>query len=167
MMAGNVTLKLLPLSREYVEFVRQVRNDPRVSEHLFTDTHISKEEQERWYRKQARDKRSFVFIALADRPVGYCQIKNVDYVNLSCEVGFCLAPEYQSKGYGAALVKELIRYARGKLNMHRVYLEVFADNERAIRLYERCGFGKEGLLRHKILKNGEFRDVVVMSVIAD
>jgi RimJ/RimL family protein N-acetyltransferase len=75
-------LKLLPLKKEYIEFVRRVRNDPQVNKYLFTDAHISKEEQERWYRKQLRDKKNLVLIAFADVPVGYCQVKNIDYVIL-------------------------------------------------------------------------------------
>lgn len=158
-------LKLVPLRRRYLEFVREVRNDPRVSEYLFTDVYISKEGQERWYRKQTRDKKSLVFVALADGPIGYCQVKNIDHANYSCELGFCLAPEHQGKGYGARLVKELINYVTEKLNMHRLYVEVFADNQRAISLYERCGFAKEGMLRDKVLKRGDFKDVIIMGLI--
>jgi len=158
-------LKLLPLKREYLEFMRQVRNHPEVNEYLFTDAHISKEEQERWYRRQLRDKKSLVFIALADVPIGYCQVKNIDHANHSCELGFCVAPQHQGKGYGMALVKGLISYATGKLNIHRLYLEVFADNEKAIKLYENCGFSKEGILQDKIFKDGKFRDDMIMSII--
>lgn len=160
-------LKLLPLKKEYIEFVRTVRNDPRVNKYLFTDAHISKEDQEKWYRKQQRDKKNLMFIAFADAPVGYCQVKNIDYVNRSCELGFYIAPEYQNKGYGTILVKELIKYVTEKLNPHRLYLELFADNEKAIRLYEKCGFRNEGILRDRIFKNGRFRDVMVMSFIAN
>lgn len=160
-----MALKLVPLKREYLEFVRTVRNNPEVNKYLFTHAHISREEQERWYRRQLRDEKSLVFIALANEPVGYCQVKNIDHANRSCELVFCIAPEHQGKGYGIALVRELISYATDKLNMHRLYLEVFADNEKAIKLYESCGFSKEGILRGKIFKDGKFRDVLVMSII--
>ena len=159
-------MKLLPLKKEYLEFVREVRNNPQVNKHLFTDAYISKENQEKWYRRLQRDKNSLVFVAITDEPVGYCQVKNIDYVDHSCELGFCIAPEYQDKGYGTSLTSELVNYATKKLNMHRLYLEVFADNEAAIKLYEKSGFRKEGILRDNIFKNGIFHDVVVMSFIA-
>ncbi len=159
-------LKLLPLNREYLEFVREVRNDPEVNKYLFTNVYISREEQERWYRRQLRDKKSRVFIALADEAIGYCQVKNIDHVNRSCELGFCIVPRHQGKGYGVALVMQLIGYAKRKLKMHRIYLEVFADNEKAIKLYENCGFSKEGILLDKVFKDGKFRDAAVMSIIA-
>lgn len=138
-----------------------------VNKYLFTDAHISKEDQERWYRKQQRDKNNLVFVAVDDVPVGYCQVKNIDLVNRSCELGFYVAPEYQGKGYATMMVRDLVNYATSELNVHRFYLEVFADNEKAINLYKKCGFIKEGILRDKILRAGRFRDVVVMALIAE
>lgn len=160
-------LKLLPLNKEHLEFVREVRNDPRVNKYLFTDIHISKEDQKKWYRKLLEDKKYFVFIAFDDVPVGYGQVKNIDYVTRSCELGFCIAPEYQGKGYGAMLIKELTEYVVRELDMRCLYLEAFADNKKGIKLYEKCGFRKEKILHDKIFKDGNFKDVVIMSVIRE
>lgn len=158
-------LKLVPLERKYLEFVRGVRNDPEVNKYLFTNTYISKEQQETWYKKKIRDRKSLILIALDDMPVGYCQINNIDNINQSCELGFYIASEHQGKDYGTILVKELINYATNKFNMHRLYLEVLADNDRAIRLYQNCGFIKEDILRDKIFKDGKSLDVVIMSMV--
>jgi RimJ/RimL family protein N-acetyltransferase len=89
----------------------------------------------------------------------------LDYTNHSCEVGFCLSPENQGKGYGEMLAKKIINHATKKFNMHRIYLEVFNDNERAIRLYKKVGFKVEGILRDKIFKHNKFHDVMIMSII--
>lgn len=62
-----------------------------------------------------------------------------------------------------ALVTKAIKYTKIKLHMHRVCVEVLADNFRALKLYKECGFNFEGYLRHKIFKNGRYRDVVIMS----
>jgi putative acetyltransferase len=48
-----------------------------------------------------------------------------------------------------------------------VYLHVFPDNEAAIRLYERVGFAREGVLRRHVSKRGRSRDVVVMAAVRD
>ena len=45
----------------------------------------------------------------------------------------------------------------------RVELEVFADNEQAIRLYEKLGFEKEGLLRMTTVRNGRYVDEYKMA----
>ena len=158
-------LKLLPLNKEHLEFVRKVRNNPRINKYLFIDAHISKKDQEDWYKKLLEDKKHFVFIAFDGVPVGYGQVKNIDCVTCSCELGFCVAPEYQSKGYGAMLIKKLTEYVVREFDMRRLYLKAFADNKKAIELYKKCGFRKEKILHDKIFKDGNFKDVVVMSII--
>ncbi|MCK4352476.1 UDP-4-amino-4,6-dideoxy-N-acetyl-beta-L-altrosamine N-acetyltransferase [candidate division WOR-3 bacterium] len=156
---------LLLLKKKHLEFLRKARNSPQINRYLFTDVHISKRDQEKWYQKYLKNKKYLIFVVQADCLIGYTQITHIDNANRSCEVGFCIAPGYQGEGYGKELVRKIVDYAFKKLNMHRVYLELFADNERAINLYKKCGFKKEGLLRDKILKRGKFRDVVIMSII--
>ena len=50
----------------------------------------------------------------------------------------------------------------GNLDLKRVELEVFADNARAIRLYESLGFEREGLKRRDVIRRGGYGDTVVM-----
>lgn len=66
------------------------------------------------------------------------------------------------KGVGSALMRELLHAADGWLNLLRVELTVFTDNERAIRLYKRHGFAIEGTLRANALRDGVYVDAHVM-----
>ena len=50
----------------------------------------------------------------------------------------CIKPEYQNKGIGTAILKEIIFENKGK----NIKLQAFKINERAIKLYERIGFKK-------------------------
>ncbi len=58
-----------------------------------------------------------------------------------------------------------MRYAFRDHNMNRVWLEVLADNARAIRAYRTCGFVEEGRLRQHAWHDGAYKDVVVMGVL--
>ena len=51
--------------------------------------------------------------------------------------------DWQGKGVGAALMRAGLTFADNWLNLTRVELEVYADNEAAIHLYERFGFELE------------------------
>jgi RimJ/RimL family protein N-acetyltransferase len=51
------------------------------------------------------------------------------------------------------------------MNMHRVYLQVFDFNSRAIALYEQLGFREEGRFRDAVFREGRYCDVVVMSML--
>src|SRR5690554_4840795 len=128
-------LLLVPLEREHLEFLRGLRNDPRMSRYLFSPSvPISTEEQRLWYERQLDDPSSRVLIAqiAGEGPIGYAQLKNIDHVHRSVELGFHIAPEHQGKGYGQALVRAVIHLATTVLGMHRLYLEVMASHARAI-----------------------------------
>lgn len=62
---------------------------------------------------------------------------------------------------------ELLNKAFNEYGLHRVYLTVFADNESAIHLYEKCGFIKEGQLRKHIYKDGKYVDWCLYGILAE
>ena len=61
----------------------------------------------------------------------------------------------------------LLELADHWLSARRVELEVFTDNERAIRLYERAGFEREGVLRAYAFRDGAYADVLLMSSLGE
>ena len=73
-------------------------------------------------------------------------------------LGILVHTGYQNQGVGTALMKALLDLADNWLMLVRVELEVFADNERAIRLYEKFGFEKEALLRMSVVRDGQYLD---------
>ncbi len=78
-------------------------------------------------------------------------------------VGLFVHADYQGRGVGTTLMETLLDLADHWLMLVRVELEVFADNERAIRLYEKLGFEKEGLLRMTTVRNGRYVDEYKMA----
>ena len=73
--------------------------------------------------------------------------------------------DYWGHGYGSDAVRLMLEYGFGQLNLHRVYLYVFAYNKRAIRAYEKCGLKHEGALREAGYKNGRYFDILVMGIL--
>lgn len=71
--------------------------------------------------------------------------------------------EWQGKGVGAALMRAGLDLADNWLNLTRLELEVYTDNESAIRLYERFGFEHEGTLRQHAFRDGRYVDSYVMA----
>ncbi|MEV6236861.1 GNAT family protein [Lentzea sp. NPDC051838] len=70
------------------------------------------------------------------------------------------------KGYGMIALKHALDHAFNVRNLHRVDLEVYEFNERAIHVYKKLGFREEGRLRDALLWEGEFYDAIVMSVLS-
>jgi len=59
----------------------------------------------------------------------------------------------------------LVNHAFKTLNLNRVALQVYANNPRAVRSYEKVGFVHEGRKRQGMYKDGEYIDIMLMSVL--
>jgi putative acetyltransferase len=64
--------------------------------------------------------------------------------------------EYQGQGVGSKMVAAILDLADNWLNLRRVDLTVFTDNESAIHLYKKYGFNIEGELKDFAFRNGEY-----------
>ena len=166
MIAGEkVTLRAI--EKRDVELLRSWRNHPEMRKYLFSHMPVSEVQQAGWYERTASDSHNQILM-VEDRTgltVGYVQLSHIDHKNRSVEVGIHLSPEAQGKGYGRDAFRTLMRFAFREMNMHRVYLQVFDFNSRAIALYEQLGFREEGRFRDAVFREGRYCDVVVMSML--
>jgi putative acetyltransferase len=78
-------------------------------------------------------------------------------------LGISVAREAQGQGVGRALMAAMCDFADDWAQLLRIELSVFVDNERAIRLYERFGFVREGTHRAYALRAGRFVDTYSMA----
>jgi len=62
------------------------------------------------------------------------------------QIGMAVRDDWQGKGVGSALMDAAIDLAENWLNLTRLELDVFTDNEPAIHLYKKFGFSIEGTL---------------------
>jgi ribosomal protein S18 acetylase RimI-like enzyme len=103
-----------------------------------------------------------------DRVVGWCDVTPPDRPTMQhCGVlGLGLLPEWRGRGLGERLLREALDASRA-FGFSRVELSVRQDNRRAIALYRRLGFAREGLKKRAILVDGAFHDLVLMALLFD
>lgn len=78
-------------------------------------------------------------------------------------LGIGVIREWQGKGVGTALLGGLIELADNWLNVFRLELTVYTDNQPAIALYRKFGFEQEGILRCYALRGGHYVDACFMA----
>ena len=78
-------------------------------------------------------------------------------------IGMAVRDDWQGKGAGTALMQAMVDMADKWLNLSRLELDVYIDNEPAIRLYKKFGFVIEGTLLRYAYREGEFVDVYSMA----
>ena len=71
----------------------------------------------------------------------------------------------RGQGYGTEAVRLALGFAFGELNLRRMQLTVFAYNERAIALYERLGFRREGVFREFLERDGRTWDMYLYGIL--
>lgn len=99
-----------------------------------------------------------------DRPVGYMIMAGFAGPHKSAELKRLVITE-KGKGYGRqvlGLVKEMVFK---QMDFHRLWLDVREHNERAIALYGKCGFVKEGLIRECVLTDKGFESIYIMGIL--
>ncbi|HYV84124.1 MAG TPA: GNAT family N-acetyltransferase [Pyrinomonadaceae bacterium] len=77
-------------------------------------------------------------------------------------IGICVHADWQGKGLGTELMRAIVDLADNWLNLTRLELQVYTDNEAAIHLYERFGFEVEGTLRQHAFRDGRYVDSTMM-----
>lgn len=78
-------------------------------------------------------------------------------------LGMAVHDDWHGRGVGTALIRAAVDLADHWLNLHRLELQVYTDNEPAVRLYERHGFVIEGTLKEYAFRNGAYVDAFTMA----
>ena len=103
---------------------------------------------------------------LEGQVIGWCDIRRQSReTHAHCgTLGMGIVSGFRGNGLGTRLITAALDAARGA-GMHRVELHVHADNPRAVALYEKVGFLREGVARDAVKIDGRFIDSIGMAVI--
>lgn len=133
--------------------------------------HVNLAADEQWFERYMASRRSEVRLGIVLREshmlIGVAYLLQIDWVHRSAQLGLVIgAREQWGKGYGTTATRLVVAHAFDDLNLHRIHLDVLEDNAAAITVYERCGFVREGVVRDAVYKNGAYRSLVVMGLLA-
>jgi RimJ/RimL family protein N-acetyltransferase len=81
--------------------------------------------------------------------------------------GLAVHPDHRGRGVADQAVRLLQRHLFDELGFHRLQLEVYGFNERAMRHAERAGFVREGVRRKAYWRNGTWVDGVLFGLVAE
>lgn len=111
-----------------------------------------------------RDRTTFVIEENASaRPIGWCTERTWDRKHVSTNVGIGLGEkEMWGRGYGTEAVRLLLEIVFDQQGWHRAELYTLAENRRAIRSAEKCGFRRCALEHESAFYDGGYHDVVEM-----
>lgn len=118
---------------------------------------------------KADDRAGFIILdAETKERVGEIVLMDIDSDNRNAVLRIALFGTDQfGKGYGSEALRLVVAHGFEHYGLHRIGLDVFAYNERAIHVYEKIGFRHEGVQRDALFYNGAFHDSIMMAVLED
>ena len=165
-------LRLRAVERSDLERFVEWLNDPEVRAGLLLHLPLSMAEEEKWFEdmiKRPAVEHPMVIEIRQDESwvmIGNCGIHNIDWRLRSAEVGIFIGQKDNwDQGYGTEAMRVLLDHSFNTLNLNRIALQVYEDNPRAVRAYEKAGFVHEGRARQGMYKNGRYVDIIWMSIL--
>ena len=110
------------------------------------------------------DIKHFLIIDANKNKVGYFILAGLENENNTMELRRLVITQ-KHKGYGKYTLKEILRLSFEEFNCHRLWLDVKINNTKAMAMYEKFGFKKEGLLRECALNNGIYESSYIYSIL--
>jgi RimJ/RimL family protein N-acetyltransferase len=162
---GSVHLE--PLGEAHLGAVGAMLSDPDVLRFTRVPEPTPADFPQQWlatYEAGRRDGTREAFAALDDgRLVGLALAFGIDAKEGEAELGYIVAPEARGRGVGTAMLRALTGWAFAATAVERIRLVVDVENPASLRVAERAGYVREGVMRSVHFKNGRRIDAVLLS----
>jgi len=165
-------IRLTAIEQEDLPLFVEWLNDPEVRRGLMMYLPMSIAKEEKWFEAMLDRPQDSQPLGIEARKgdrwvkIGNMGFFDFDHRARKAEVGIMIGNKsYWNKGYGTEAITLLLKHGFETLNLNRIMLQVYEDNPRAIRCYEKAGFILEGRLRQARYFEGVYRDILIMSVI--
>lgn len=177
---------LCEIDSSNIEWMRNQRNTPELRKYFREWKDISYSQQHKWYESRGNNSDpNHVYFEIHDgsakqskpKPradknsspnsslVGCCGLHYVDWRLRSAEFGIFVSQEARGKGLGKEALTLLFDYGFREMNLHKIWAEVY-DNNNALGLYTNAlGMKVDGKLRHSQFTNGEYIDSTLLSIL--
>ncbi|MEC1179612.1 spermidine N1-acetyltransferase [Metasolibacillus meyeri] len=158
-------IKLRPLEREDLKYVHKLNNDSRIMSYWFEEPYESFVELQDLFEKHIhkQSERRFI-IQKGQEIIGLVELVEIDLIHRNAEFQIIIDPNCQGNGYAYSVTLLAMHYAFNILNLHKLYLIVDKQNEKAIHIYQKAGFQIEGELKEEFFTAGAYHDAYRMYI---
>lgn len=160
---------LRAIEEEDLVMLKEMVNDPefeyKVVGYSFP---ISSFQQKKWFENISKNDSGLkLIIEYENKAVGLATLEEIDWKNRSASHGMKLIKEAQGKGIGKDVVMTICNYAFNELQLNRLEGGMLETNIPSLKLYEKCGWKKEGVFRQYAYKNGRYIDYYPVAILKD
>lgn len=159
-------MNIRALERSDLHDIHRLNNLKSVMSYWFEEPYESTDELHSLYEKHIHDNTERRFV-IEDNGVfaGVIELVEISFLHRNCEIQVAVFPEHEGKGLASRAMAKGIEYAFNILNLHKVYLYVDVDNEKAVNIYKKLGFELEGCLKEQFFAAGSYHDSYYMGLL--
>jgi UDP-4-amino-4,6-dideoxy-N-acetyl-beta-L-altrosamine N-acetyltransferase len=145
------------------------RREPDVARWMSDAAFPSAWDHQRWFAGLVSDPdRIGWMIDLSGQPAGFLTLTGLtSHHRRAAWNWFVGSADARGRGVGRAAQVLGLEKAFSTLKLHKVWSEVMADNDAALRVQTQAGFRREGYLRGHVLKGGMARDIVLLGLLSE
>jgi RimJ/RimL family protein N-acetyltransferase len=109
----------------------------------------------------------YLIVTDDDALLGACGLNQIDELNRRANLGYWVRTSACGRGVATRAVKELARRAFETTNLERLEIIVSVENLASLRVAEKAGAVREGVLRSRLQLGGRAHDAVVFSIVRE
>ena len=162
-------IKLRFMTREDTDLIVKWRNNPRVRYNFIYQELFTPEGHLHWFDTMIATGKAIQFIICemdTERPIGSVYFRDISAQHHKAEYGIFIGEDDAvGKGIGSEVCRLACDYGFRVENWHKIILRAFAENQAALRSYEKAGFQREALLKDEVCIDGVYRDIVLMGLL--
>jgi RimJ/RimL family protein N-acetyltransferase len=167
---NDITLRAIEESD--LELLRDMMNDPEIENMVMGYSYpVSTYQQRKWFEqlRSKQDELRLIIHTEQHGPIGTVMLTEIDWKNRTAVFGSKITSSnnLRGRGYGTKATYALVKHGFEQLNLNCIYSYIIKYNIASQRVKEKCGFRRDGILRERIYKNGEYHDVVIWSILKD
>lgn len=168
MFLKDEVIVLRAIEKDDAALLYDLINDPEIERTVVGwSCPVSSEQQLNWIENNQKDSNSTIRFAIDAGAgiVGVCSISAIDFKNRTANLNIKLPKASRGHGYASRAVKLMIKYSFDELNLNCLTANVISDNAPSLKLWEKNHFTRDGILRSRVYKNGDYKDLAAFSLL--
>lgn len=147
------------------------RNDDEINSMIGGPKYfVSSEYEKKWVENKILGNSTDTALAVClkenKKYIGNVYLSEIDWINRSGRCPILIGDKNErGKGFATEAQLLILKFAFYERGLNRVFAHVLESNKASLRMYEKCGYQKEGILRHSVYKNGKFENQFILSIL--
>lgn len=164
------TIFLRAFEFQDLKLLNEIRNDSKNFEHTGGNKYfVSTEYDKKWIEDKIFNNQNQLYLAIChvdNGMIGYLGISDIDHLNKVAQwAGINIHKKYAGNGYGTVAATLLLKHVFEELGLNRFYGYWIESNLASIKMAEKVGFVKEGLVRDFVFKKNKYHNAFIMSIL--